>query len=121
VDSRGRKVAFLAAASGLVDAKRCDAQRFRGREARSAAPDLCGACDLVTARAVADVERLLVEARDLLVDGGRLLCYKGPAYRGDEERKAVAVARAHGYVREDERECSPHTGAQARILTVWRR
>ncbi|MFW5699097.1 MAG: hypothetical protein ACOCYN_04505, partial [Planctomycetota bacterium] len=88
-------------------------------EVRSAAPDLQRSCQLVTARAVAPAATLLAEARELLAPGGRLVAWKGPAYRGEEEGRAAAAARKLGYASAQE-VASPSAGARSLLLS-WRR
>ncbi len=119
IDSRGRKVAFLAEAARLVDPQRVTARQLRGREVASAAPELVRGCQLVTARAVAPAATLLAEARELLARGGRLVAWKGPSYHGEEARRAAGSARKLGYA-EVQQTASP-TARAGSLLLSWRR
>lgn len=95
VDSRRRKVAFLAAAAGLTGA-RVDARHFRGREVARAAPDLHRRCQLVVSRAAGAVDKLLEETAGMLALHGHVIVYKGPNYQQEEHDRAAARAEALG-------------------------
>jgi 16S rRNA (guanine527-N7)-methyltransferase len=88
MDSRSRKVRFLAAAGGLIG-ERVQAQAFRGREAERAAPELAGRCGLVVSRATGSPADLVPEIQPLLAPGGRAVIWQGPSH-DDAARKAVA-------------------------------
>ena len=92
VESEGRKVEWLASITAELGLSNTEVVRGRGRELRHNRPDLDGACDLVTARAVGDLGKLAREARGLLRSGGLLLCPKSaglePAERALGEREA---------------------------------
>lgn len=91
VDSRQRKVSFLAEAIKLTGCKGGEAAAFRGKEAASACPKIAGRCALVTARAVGRTRKLMEEAYPILARGGTLLVLKGPAYN-EEERDEVEMS-----------------------------
>lgn len=116
IDSRGRKVDFLAAVATGFDPARIAARRLRGREARSAAPDLVGRFEAVTARAVGPPERLFPEVEPLLRPGGVLVCYQGPSFDRDDP----AARPARGW-RLDQVVRAPLPGVDARLLAVYRR
>ena len=96
VDSRQRKVNFLAEAAGLVDA-RASAACFRGREAKRAAPQLYRRCQLVVSRAAAAVDKLLIECVELLAHKGHLIAFQGPGYDEAAHERALNVAEQKGY------------------------
>lgn len=79
VDSRSRKVQFLRATAGLIDAERVQARAFRAREVATAAPDLYRRCQLVSTRATGNVIAMAREAVDMLCPGGLLVVWQGPS------------------------------------------
>ena len=98
VDSRQRKVRFLAAAGALVDAERVRARAFRGGETASTAPEEAKAYGLVTTRATGSVWDISSEAQPLLKRGGRLVVWQGPSFDHAEEeklRKALKKSQWH--------------------------
>ncbi len=97
VDSRGKKVQHLQDAISLTESSVAEARHFRGREAASAASDLQWSCQVVTARAVGQTDKLMEEAKALLEHKGHLVLAKGPGYKGDEERRARSAAKKLGY------------------------
>jgi 16S rRNA (guanine527-N7)-methyltransferase len=119
VDSRGRKVAFLQQAITLTGCTNAEARQFRGSESASAAPDLHGRCQMITARAVAQADQLLRECQGLLAPGGVLVLAKGPAYHGDEAERAQATARAMSFAYEVG--CKPvlETGDPERLILLF--
>jgi len=119
VDSRRRKVDFLAAASRIAAPARVSARQLRGREAARAAPDLARRCQLVVTRATGPTDKLLAECASLLAPHGHLLCYKGPGYRDDERRRAQEVAGTYGYRFVGERAVRLQEGDPERLLLCW--
>lgn len=97
VDSRRKKVDFLNEAVTVTRAEHSRALSFRGCEVRSAAKDIAGQCELVTARAVAQADKLLVESQHFFSRGGYLVIYKGPAYTGEERQRAEKVCIKSGF------------------------
>ncbi|TVR43789.1 MAG: hypothetical protein EA402_08755 [Planctomycetota bacterium] len=92
VDSRSRKVRFLAAAASLVDSQRVRALAFRGREVAHQAPNERGAHDLVTSRATGAVDIIAAEALELLKPQGHLVVWQGPSFdAGEADRLATAI------------------------------
>ncbi|MDA3962841.1 MAG: class I SAM-dependent methyltransferase [Planctomycetota bacterium] len=91
VDSRRRKVDFLAAAGSLVGPN-VTAKHFRGREVGSAAPELFQQCQLVVSRAAGAVDKLLPEIVDMLAPKGQIVIYKGPNYSQEEHDRAADIA-----------------------------
>lgn len=80
IDSRQRKVRFLAAAATLIDGERVRARAFRAGHAPHEASDCVAAFDLVTTRATGTVEDIATEALPLLRRGGRLVVWQGPLF-----------------------------------------
>jgi 16S rRNA (guanine527-N7)-methyltransferase len=93
VESEGRKVEWLGGALEALGIRNAEVFRGRAREVRHRRPDLEGAVDLVTARAVGDLGRLCREARGLLRPGGVLLCPKGRALDAAEMALGEREAR----------------------------
>ncbi|WP_223199491.1 16S rRNA (guanine(527)-N(7))-methyltransferase RsmG [Solihabitans fulvus] len=68
----------------------------RGRAEEVAVRKQLGGCDVVTARAVAPLERLAAWCLPLLRPGGQLIALKGASAAEELDRDAKAVARAGG-------------------------
>jgi 16S rRNA (guanine527-N7)-methyltransferase len=88
VESNGRKCAFIeraVAAMGLENAE-VVCERAESWEAG------IGSADVVTARAVAPLNVLVEYAAPLLVEGGRLVAWKGRRDAGEEADGAAAAA-----------------------------
>jgi 16S rRNA (guanine527-N7)-methyltransferase len=87
-ESRGPKVRFLREAVAALDlADRVPVLPHRAREIHHHLPALAGTFTLTTARAVADLARVLREVKALVARGGLVVHFKGPGL-GDEERAA---------------------------------
>lgn len=97
VDSRRRKVDFLAAAASLTGLPHLEARRFRGREARAAAGDLVRAVRLAVTRATGAADAVLAECADLMQRHGHVVIFKGPAYDDAEHAAALRAAERLGY------------------------
>ncbi len=94
VDSRGRKVEFLARALREIGlSPRVTALKARGIEMPKTHPETERAFDLVTARAVAPAAEVVREARRLLAPGGVLAVYKGPELAPEEVLDGEQAAR----------------------------
>jgi 16S rRNA (guanine527-N7)-methyltransferase len=98
VDSRGKKVDFLAAALGTLGlSPRVVALKARGIEMRRTHPVTERAFGLVTARALGPAAEVVREAHDLLRPGGILVIYKGPEltdveiHEGDQEARTLGL------------------------------
>lgn len=121
VDSRGKKVRFLEAASALTGNSACSARQFRGREAPVAAPDLLLSCQLVVTRAAGQTAQLLEECAPLLAPDGYLILYKGPHYEGDEHQAALKAARQFHYCFDRIERLRLDAADHERLLVVFRR
>ena len=102
VDSRPKKVAFLAETIRLTGCGPAQALAFRGREVAHFAPQLHNACRLVTARAVGKAAELLTDCAELLDDGGYFLCLKGQSYPTQEREHFLRTLPAAGFELLDE-------------------
>jgi 16S rRNA (guanine527-N7)-methyltransferase len=111
VESVGRKCAFLRAAVERLKLANVDVVNARAEEW----PAGVGACDLVTARALASLPVVVEYAAPLLGLGGALVAWKG---RRDEAEEAdgAAAAVATGMGSLDIRSVSPFPGALERHL-----
>ena len=97
VDSRAKKVQFLKQALKLTGCRHAEARAFRGREAHTAAPDIAGKCQLVTARAVGRANELLPDADALLAPNGIFLLLKGQSYPTEERDDYLAALPNYGF------------------------
>lgn len=120
VDSRQRKVSFLAAAATLVG-EHVEARCFRGREVAAQAPDLHRACRLVVSRATGRAAALLEETKAMLMPHGHLVLYKGPAYATDEADEALAAAERHGFRHVTTHSVTLEPDDPERVLVVFER
>jgi 16S rRNA (guanine527-N7)-methyltransferase len=94
VEPMARRTAFLTeAVSTLGLADRVSVVRARAEEAREALP---GPADVVTARAVAPLDKLAAWCLPLAAVGGRLLAIKGATAAVEVSTHAPAVRRAGG-------------------------
>jgi 16S rRNA (guanine527-N7)-methyltransferase len=116
VESVGRKCAHIAAAIRHAGLENAEAVNARAEDW----PDGLGANDLVTVRAVAALPVLAEYAAPLLVEGGRLLAWKGaPAPAEiDAGRRAGELL---GLELEDVLEVDPFEQADHRSLVVMRK
>jgi 16S rRNA (guanine527-N7)-methyltransferase len=125
VDSRRKKVEFLAAAAALAmslsGARSIAARHLRGGETAHAAPDLRRRCQLVVCRAMGQADTVLVEAADLLHKSGHLVIYKGPAFAGEEKQTAVTACEALGYRFIGERRVTLEESDPERVMAVFQR
>jgi 16S rRNA (guanine527-N7)-methyltransferase len=116
VESNGRKGAFMErciAGMGLTNASVAVARAEDWREG-------IGACDVVTARALASLNVVAEYAAPLLREGGALVAWKG--HRDPEEaRDGEAAAQRLGLSVPEWREVTPFRAAQARHLVVLRK
>lgn len=116
VESNARKSGFIAAAAaaaGLINAD-VVAERAEGWKAG------IGACDVVTARALAPLSVIAEYAAPLLRDGGHLVAWKGR--RDDEEERAAERAAGQlGLALVEIRPVAPYDGAEHRHLHVLRK
>jgi 16S rRNA (guanine527-N7)-methyltransferase len=95
-----RRAGFLEETVGLLGLSNVVVRRARAEECR----DLRGSFDVVTARAVAPLDRLAGWTLPLLVPGGRLLALKGASAAAEVEtarplldRAGVAAVVVRGY------------------------
>jgi len=116
VESVGRKAEFLRRTADAVGLARVEVVAARAEEWR---PGL-GACDVVTARALAPLNVLAEYAAPLLRDAGVLVAWKGRR-DADEERDGAAAAARLGLAVEEVRSVHPWPEAQARHLHVLRK
>ncbi len=119
VDSRQKKVEFLAAACALTGNPRATARHLRGGEVAIKAPELRRNCQLVTCRAMGQTDEILREASDLLHKSGHLLIYKGPAFAGDERNRALVVCQHLGFRLVNERKVVLEDGDPERLLVAF--
>jgi 16S rRNA (guanine527-N7)-methyltransferase len=116
VESVGRKAEFLRRTADMVGLERVSILAARAEEWREG----LGACDVVTARALAPLNVLAEYAAPLLREGGVLVAWKGRRDVAEERDGAVAAARL-GLALEEVREVHPWSEAQARHLHVLRK
>jgi 16S rRNA (guanine527-N7)-methyltransferase len=116
VDSVGRKGAFMERCIEAMGLSNAEVVVARAEEWS----DGIGACDVVTARALAPLNVLSEYAAPLLRDGGALVAWKGRR-DPDEEADGRAAAARLGLEVEEVRPVSPFPAAQARHLVVVRK
>jgi len=116
VESNGRKCEFIRAAIA-----RATIPNARAVAARAEAwSEGIGACDLVTARALAPLGVLAEYAAPLLREGGALVAWKGRR-DAEEEQIAAAAARVLGLTVEAVVPVTPYPAARHRHLHVLRK
>ncbi len=97
-DSRGPKGRFLVSAvRDLGLEERIDVLAIRGRELHHHHPELTGAFDVVTARAVSDLSRVLREVKSVVAPGGLVIHYKGPGLDDEEREAGTRDATKYGF------------------------
>lgn len=96
VERRGRKAAAVAACVASVGLERVDVVTCDGRELLRERPEVEGATDLVTVRAVGRLDEAVQMAAAWLAPGGRLAHWKGRALSAAETRAGEAAARRAG-------------------------
>jgi 16S rRNA (guanine527-N7)-methyltransferase len=121
VESRGKKAAFLREAVRLTPCSGAEVAAFRGREVRSARPDLAGRCAFVVARAVGRADRCLAETADMLAPGGWLLMLKGPTFAREERDAAVRLGDEIGFEMTQEGAVNLDPDDPERLLVLFRR
>lgn len=116
VESNARKCGFIRAAADVAGVANAEAVAARAESW----PAGLGACDLVTARALAPLAVLAEYAAPLLAEGGALVAWKGRRDQ-QEELEAAAAADELGLTVEEVRPVHPYAGADHRHLHVLRK
>jgi 16S rRNA (guanine527-N7)-methyltransferase len=93
LEPMARRIAWL---QEVVDTLGLDVEVMRGRAEEPEVRRRLGGSDVVTARAVAPLERLAKWCLPLLRPGGELLALKGASADEELDRDAAAVAKAGG-------------------------
>jgi 16S rRNA (guanine527-N7)-methyltransferase len=93
LEPMARRVAWL---QEVADTLGLDIEVVRGRAEEPEVRRRLGGSDIVTARAVAPLERLAKWCLPLLRSGGQLLALKGASAAEELDRDAAAVAKAGG-------------------------
>ncbi|MFC0429262.1 16S rRNA (guanine(527)-N(7))-methyltransferase RsmG [Kutzneria buriramensis] len=93
LEPMARRIAWL---QEVVDTLGLDVEVMRGRAEEPEVRRRLGGSDVVTARAVAPLERLAKWCLPLLRPGGELLALKGASAAEELDRDAAAVAKAGG-------------------------
>lgn len=114
VESVGRKCAFIERAAERAGLANVSVVHARAEEWRAGT----GACDVVTARALAPLAVIAEYAAPLLRVGGTLVAWKG-APEGAEERAAQVAAAELGLEPAERRAVRPFPGAQRHGLYVY--
>ena len=91
---KARAIQACLEAAGL--AGRAEALALDARELKRERPELVGACDLVTVRAVGPLDATTRLAAPLLAPGGRVVHFKPTAPSPEERRAGDAAARSLG-------------------------
>lgn len=114
VESAGRKCAFMERAIAVMGLRNADVACARAEDWAAGR----GACDVVTARALAPLPVLVEYAAPLLAADGVLVAWKGVAEQG-EEADGAAAAEILGLEPRDTVEVPPFPGADRRRLYVY--
>jgi 16S rRNA (guanine527-N7)-methyltransferase len=97
-ESRGPKVRFLhEAVDALGLGGRISVLPHRAREIHHHRPELAGTFHLTTARAVADLARILREVKALVAPGGLVVHFKGPGLSDEERAAGTRDAQRYGF------------------------
>lgn len=114
VESVRRKAAFIAATARRMGLRNVEVVPLRVEEWVAGR----GACDTVTARALAALPVLCEYAAPLLRPGGRLVCWKGAVGAGEaaDGRHAASVLGLSG---PDVVPVTPFAGSERRTLWLW--
>jgi 16S rRNA (guanine527-N7)-methyltransferase len=116
VESQRRKCAFLEAAVEAMGLTNAEVVCARAEEWEAG----LGACDVVTARALAALPVLIEYAAPLLREGGVLVAWKGQV-DAPEEADGAAAAQFLGLAPEAVRSVVPYAGSERRTLHVLRK
>jgi 16S rRNA (guanine527-N7)-methyltransferase len=116
VESVGRKGAFIERCVEALGVPNAEVVVARAEEWQ----DGMGACDVVTARALAPLNVLLEYAAPLLREGGILVAWKGRR-DPEEERDGAGAAGRLGMAVEEVRRVDPFPAVQDRHLVVARK
>lgn len=114
VESTGRKCAFIERAAERAGLANVAVVHARAEEW----PDGIGACDVVTARALAPLAVIAEYAAPLLAPDGTLVAWKG-APEDAEERAADAAAAELGLALVERRAVRPYAAVERRSLYVY--
>lgn len=91
-ESRRKKVFYLLEQIERLGLKNCNVFPLRAIEA-SRQEEFCGEADIVTARAVARIEKLVPETVKFLAPKGRMVFYKTPTQLEEENDSAQAAVK----------------------------
>ncbi len=116
VESARSKTEWIATTAERCGLANAEAVWARAEEWR----DGLGACDVVTARAVAALAVLCEYAAPLLREGGALVCWKG-AVEAAEDADGRAAAAQLGLSAPEVLAVKPYAGSARRTLWVFRR
>lgn len=114
VESVARKARFIAETAAAMGLENVEVAAARAEEWRAG----LGACDSVTARALAPLPVLCEYAAPLLLEGGRLVCWKG-AVGDDEARDGRYAAEQLGLSAPRVVPVTPFPGSRNRTLWVF--
>ena len=118
LEATGKKATFLAEA---VTALGLDAVVHHGRAEELALGDLRGTFDIVTARAVAPLQRLVPWCAPFLRPGGQLHAVKGERWVEElKEARSALVAHGLAVVRTPARDQAPGHETTPRVLVLER-
>lgn len=116
VESNGRRCDFLERATAAAGTANATVVHARAEEWGEGA----GACDIVTARALAALPVVCEYAAPLLADGGELVAWRGRRDT-EEERRAAAAARELGLEPGEVERVMPFPAARDRHLHRYRK
>jgi 16S rRNA (guanine527-N7)-methyltransferase len=119
LDATAKKTAFLEEAAERLAVH---VRVHTGRAEELAGGELRGSFDIVTARAVAPLERLVAWGMPFLAPGGLLCAVKGARWAEELAAAAAAIARSGASVvaTPDDVEAPPAGGPQPRVVMLAR-
>ena len=116
VESHTRKCAFIRDAAAAMELPNVEVACVRAEEWKDGA----GACDVVTARALASLPVIYEYAAPLLREGGTVIAWKGEVAQ-DESANGAAAATLLGLEEDPPRAVRPFAGSERRTLVVARK
>lgn len=117
LEARQKKVEFLA---GAIEELALDVELHHGRAEELSRTDLAGGFDLVTARAVAPLERLIPWTVPFLRPGGLLYAVKGSRWQTELREAASALERSGATVIETPETAQASPTGSPRVVLIGR-
>jgi 16S rRNA (guanine527-N7)-methyltransferase len=117
VDATRKKLAFIESACAEIGVKNIQVVHSR-LEDLCKTPSFRGACELVTARALANLSALASLILPLLTKGGTLVAYKGPSAQEELTAASDVVTKFGGKVSQIEEFSLPNSGTTRTLIVI---